>query len=138
MFFFKKHATLGFPVIPGSDLKEIGTPLSPVVAQLILPIFQNRSSEDLSTCRLQATQNANECVHSVIWARCPKHVFVARPRLNITVALGCAEFNFGSSASQNFFIDFLDLGIGFGTKKKRGKKRSYQTNEGCGSNNIES
>ena len=122
--FFQKHAALGLPVIPGSHLKEIGTPLAPVVAQHILPIFQNMSSEDLlSRCTLQATQNANECVHSVIWARCPKHLYVARPRLNIAVALGCAEFNFGSSASQKF-LEFLNLGIGLETKK-RGKKRDH-------------
>lgn len=81
------------------------------------------SDELLGRCVLQTTQNANESAHSVIWARCPKHQFVNRDRLSVAVALGVAEFNFGSRSSQHFIRE-LNLSVGI-EATKRGKKRDH-------------
>ena len=43
------------------------------------------------------TQNANESLHSVIWSRCPKTVFVGVRRVCGAVASASAGFNEGTS-----------------------------------------
>jgi len=120
--FHQKAVARGFP--PGSHEDNLGTPICQLVAENVRPTFERMSSDDLlSRCVLQTTQNANESAHAVIWARCPKHLFANRHRLNIAVALGVAEFNFGSASSQKF-ISMLDLPVGAETKR-RGKKRDH-------------
>ena len=42
------------------------------------------------------TQNSNECVHSVIWSRCPKTVFIGKHKLHGATASAVAVFNEGS------------------------------------------
>ena len=42
------------------------------------------------------TQNTNECLHSVILFRCPKHVFVGKHKLEGAVASAISSFNEGS------------------------------------------
>ena len=92
--FYQKSIALGHPV--GSHADNINTPLSELVVSYISPIFEEKSLDELlSRCTLQATQNASKSLHSVIWARCPKHKFVNLSSLSIAVALGCTEFNFG-------------------------------------------
>ena len=120
--FVQKNAALGLPI--GSHADFIKTPLCDLVAENIRPIFEELSEDDLlKRCLLQATQNSNESLHSVIWARCPKHIFVCRPRLNIAVALGCCEYSWGSVATRQF-LRVLNLNIGEETQK-RGEKRDH-------------
>lgn len=120
--FFQKAQARGLP--PGSHADNIGTPLTKVVAAHIRPTLERMSSDDLlSRCVLQTTQNANESAHAVIWARCPKHQFATRERLSIAVAVGVAEFNFGSTSCRDF-LDVMDFPIGHETMK-RGMKRDH-------------
>ena len=44
----------------------------------------------------EKTQNSNECVHSVIWSRCPKTVFIGKHKLHGATASAVADFNEGS------------------------------------------
>ena len=43
------------------------------------------------------TQNTNECLHSVIWSRCQKTVFIGKHKLHGATASAIASFNEGSS-----------------------------------------
>lgn len=45
------------------------------------------------------TQNVNECLHSVIWHKVPKEIFVSKPRLELGIVHAIAEFNFGQKAA---------------------------------------
>lgn len=120
--FFKKAAARG--ITPGSHLENVGTPISKAVAVHVRPTFQRMASDDLlGRCILQTTQNANESAHSVIWARCPKHLFVNRDRLLIAVSIGVAEFNFGAASTRRF-LQTLNLRVGSETIR-RGKKRDH-------------
>ena len=42
-------------------------------------------------------QNANECLHSVIWSKCPKTVFVGKRRVEGAVASAVSSFNIGAT-----------------------------------------
>jgi hypothetical protein len=44
------------------------------------------------------TQNANECLNLVIWARCPKTVFVGKTRVEAAASMAISTFNEGASA----------------------------------------
>lgn len=59
----------------------------------IKPVFEKLSSDDLlEKCAHGGTQNANESLHNMIWARCPKTVFVGRTRLEIAVCDAVLEY----------------------------------------------
>ena len=44
------------------------------------------------------TQNANECLNSVTWARCPKTLFVGKSRVEAAASMAITTFNEGASA----------------------------------------
>lgn len=73
--------------------------LSKEVGQQLIPVYHRMSSDSLLQ-RMQhgGTQNANECLNSVIWARCPKTVFVGRSRVAAAASMAIATFNEGASA----------------------------------------
>ena len=60
------------------------------------------SSDSLLQCMQHGnTQNVNECLNSVIWARCPKTVFVGKSRVEAAVSMAISilnEDNGGASA----------------------------------------
>ena len=57
------------------------------------------SSDSLLQCMQHGgTQNANECLNSVIWARCPKTVFVGKNRVEAAASMAISTFNEGASA----------------------------------------
>ena len=104
--------------------RQLTTPLCQLVVDAIHPLYETMSDDQLlRRCLLQGTQNVNECVHSVIWARCPKHQFATRNRVEIAVALGVCEFNFGSAATRAF-MRAQDICVGEETVK-RGRKRDF-------------
>ena len=94
--------------VPGPHDKLVHTPLNEKkLTPHLMPIYK-RLSEDqlLSRCVSGKTQNANECLHSLIWARCAKDHFASRKRVQFAVTTAAREFNFGAAASQdtaNFF-----------------------------------
>ncbi|XP_046339365.2 uncharacterized protein LOC125381038 [Haliotis rufescens] len=67
------------------------------IAEKMVPVYQRMSDENLLKRMVKGkTQNANECLHSVIWSRCPKTVFVGARRLHRAVASAIASFNEGT------------------------------------------
>ena len=81
---------------PPAHMDSIGTPLSQDVARAIRPIYDRMSSLPLMN-RIEhgRTQNANESVNGMIWARCPKTVHVGAGRINAAVASAVSHFNQG-------------------------------------------
>lgn len=73
--------------------------LSREVGKKLIPVYHRMSSDSLLQ-RMQhgGTQNANECLNSVIWARCPKTVFVGKSRVEAAASMAIATFNEGASA----------------------------------------
>jgi hypothetical protein len=73
------------------------TALSATVAEAMIPLYTRMSDPNLlKRLTLAKTQNANESLHSLIWARCPKEVFVGLPRIESSVAKAVEQFNEGS------------------------------------------
>ena len=52
-------------------------------------------------CSTKETQNANECLNSVIWSRCPKTVFMGKSRIDGAASMAIATFNEGATAITN-------------------------------------
>ncbi|GFU93929.1 uncharacterized protein TNCV_2453001 [Trichonephila clavipes] len=81
--------------VPGSH-KSMKTKLSEEVVAKIMPVYQRlASNEILFRCVSGKTQNANESLHSCIWRKCPKDVFVSKKRINLAVTAAVSEVNIG-------------------------------------------
>lgn len=64
----------------------------------MIPVFQRLASNELlDRCLEGRTQNDNEALHSLIWSKCPKEVFVTKRRVTIAVCEAISEYNFGNS-----------------------------------------
>ncbi|GFS17635.1 hypothetical protein ElyMa_006826200 [Elysia marginata] len=115
---------------PPSHMEKISCYLIKDVAKYVRDVDDRLSDEELlSRCLEGKTQNANESLHSMLWNRCPKHIFVnrIRNRLETALALGVAEFNQGSVATAKF-IQCLGFSIRTQTRKigqNRDGKRLY-------------
>ncbi len=76
--------------------KSMKTTLSPEVVEKILPVYQRLASDEiLSRCVAAKTQNSNESLHSCIWRKCPKDIFVSKRRLELGVVAAVREHNLG-------------------------------------------
>ena len=62
----------------------------------MMPVYTRMSDTNLLR-RMQKGKNANECLHSVIWSRCSKMVFVGHRKLTGAVAMAVGAFNAGAS-----------------------------------------
>ncbi|GFS02201.1 hypothetical protein ElyMa_006439500 [Elysia marginata] len=83
---------------------EQSTFLNAEVAPHVYKVYERLTdSELLSRCLLGKTQNANESLHSVIWSKCPKHLFSGLARVQIGATIAVGEFNMGSQGSHLFF-----------------------------------
>ncbi|KAI4814436.1 hypothetical protein KUCAC02_003632, partial [Chaenocephalus aceratus] len=84
---------------PGSHKLHAANFLKREVGQKLIPVYHRMSSDSLLQ-RMQhgGTQNANECLNSVIWARCPKTVFVGKSRVEEAASMAISTFNEGASA----------------------------------------
>ena len=92
------------------------------------PIYDRLASlELLKRCERKGTQNANECLHSVIWSRLPKEMFFSKDRIEFCIYKGVSEFNFGPflnpSISRLYGLSVSDNSICLG--ENRAKKRLY-------------
>ncbi|KAJ4449225.1 hypothetical protein ANN_00622 [Periplaneta americana] len=93
---FNRDAARNVP--PPLHKDKIKTPLSDFVVAKMMPVFQRLASDDLlMRCKEGKTQNANECLHSVIWSKCPKTTMVTRKRIELAVIEGITQFNSGNS-----------------------------------------
>jgi len=52
------------------------------------------------------TQNANEGFNNMIWAKCPKNIFVSRPVLEMGVNSAILQFNEGSNGVTSVLKHF--------------------------------
>jgi hypothetical protein len=88
---------------PGPHIKFVHTPLNySKLSPHMFPIYERLSDDRLlQRCVSGNTQNANECLHSLIWSRCSKENFASRKRVQFAVTVAAGEFNFGSGSSQN-------------------------------------
>ena len=85
--------------------------------QEIKAVFESlTSTELLSRCTHGGTQNVNESFHHVIWALCPKEVFVGWRRLDLAVNSALLQYNEGKSSK---LAVFPHLGIPEGKFTKR-------------------
>ncbi|KAI8773177.1 hypothetical protein BgiBS90_025595 [Biomphalaria glabrata] len=88
---------LAHKLTPPSHKGKSSSFISQNVADKVRPIYERLTSDILlERCLGGMTQNANESIHSKIWARCPKQTFLGKKRVEIGTALAVSEFNFGS------------------------------------------
>ncbi|RUS69872.1 hypothetical protein EGW08_022368 [Elysia chlorotica] len=86
------------------SVHEQSTFLNSDVAPHVRKVYERLTDPELlGRCLLGKTQNTNESLHSVIWAKCPKHTFSGLNRVKIGVTLAAGEFNMGSLGSHLFF-----------------------------------
>ncbi|GFU87632.1 uncharacterized protein TNCV_2935541 [Trichonephila clavipes] len=72
------------------------TYLSPQVVETIMPVYQRLASETiLERCVAGKTQISKESLHSCIWRKCPKELFVFKRRLKIAVTDAIEKHNLG-------------------------------------------
>ncbi|GFT92142.1 uncharacterized protein TNCV_3151171 [Trichonephila clavipes] len=91
--FYKRAIAKG--ETPGSH-SSMKTYLSPQVVEKIMPVYQRLASDTiLERCVAGKTQNSNESLHSCIWRKCPKEVFVSKRRLEIAVTDAIKKHNLG-------------------------------------------
>lgn len=85
--------------VPGSHTVHLKTPLNELVLQNIAPLYKRLTETALlKKCLKGQTQNANESLHSFIWRKCEKTRSVSRRLVELAVAEGVCEFNFGNIA----------------------------------------
>ena len=97
--FFNRAIANGEPIPKHQD--NMKTVISSTVLQKIMCVYQRLATNELlERCSSGKTQNPNESLHSVVWAKCPKEVFISRKKLDIAITQGISEFNMGCEASQ--------------------------------------
>lgn len=73
--------------------------LSKEIGPKLLPVYHRMSNDNLlKKMQHGKTQNANECLNSVIWSRCPKTVLVGKGRVQAAAGMAVATFNQGATA----------------------------------------
>ena len=93
--FYNKSIATDVEIPPHST--QIRHPLAASVVQEMVPVYERMSDANLlKRMEKGKTQNANECLHSVIWSRCPKTVFVGKHKLHGAAASAIAVFNEGA------------------------------------------
>eukprot|EP00112_Aurelia_sp_Birch-Aquarium-sp1_P019844 Seg4999.1 transcript_id=Seg4999.1/GoldUCD/mRNA.D3Y31 product="hypothetical protein" protein_id=Seg4999.1/GoldUCD/D3Y31 len=79
--------------------EKISLPLA--VRDVLKPIFTDLSSDHLlEKCVHGLTQNVNEALHGVLWSKCPKETFNARPIVEIAASSAVVNFNDGSKGIE--------------------------------------
>ncbi|GFT19847.1 uncharacterized protein TNCV_4992981 [Trichonephila clavipes] len=82
---------------PNNHKLNVGTPINEKFLPKILPIYQRLASNELlERCKRCGTQNANESLHSMIWAKCPKEIFVNKRLVKRAVTEVVCEYNKGT------------------------------------------
>ena len=85
---------------PGTHRADVGIPLSAEVGAEVHEVYERLGHRDLlRRCLHGATQNANECLHSKVRAKCPKTSFVGYQRAVIATSAVVAELNGGIELS---------------------------------------
>ncbi|XP_068081863.1 uncharacterized protein [Anabrus simplex] len=91
--FFNRQQAEGKPVDSHSRMT---CKLRPSVVTKIAPVYQRLASDEmLRRCCAGKTQNANESLHSMVWSKCPKEVFISKSKLELGILRAVSEFNMG-------------------------------------------
>ena len=95
---------------PGPHKENVRNGISYEVVQAMVPVYKGMSDPNLLK-RLSKgkTQNNNECLHSVVWGRCPKTVFVSVHKVGgAFAAAAVGSFNAGAQSLARV-MDELDI-----------------------------
>ena len=122
---------------PGSHREHVHTPISIEVLKNIIPVYQRLAANELlERCLEGRTQNSNECLHSMVWSRCPKETFVSKRKVDIAVAAAVSEFNKGYREMMKGTLEEGGMTpgehlkvIGLEREKKRVKQRQCRASE---------
>ena len=77
------------------------------IHDIIKPIFFDLSADTLLLkCLHGETQNANECLNSLVWQKCPKSVFVTREVFEMAVYSAVLHFNDGGNGIREVLSSF--------------------------------
>lgn len=119
--FYQKALAQG--VEPGSHKDHpSSTYLSIPVAHKMVPVYKRMSDESLLKRMVHGgTQNNNECLNAMIWARCPKTSFMGLKRVQGSTARAVCAFNEGASemlsVMNRMFIDVALITLHLLSKK---------------------
>ena len=81
--------------------------------ELLKPIFVRLSNKDfLERCIPGYTQNQNESFHSLIWKRCPKHLWRGPRVVAVATNMAAFAFNCGAVKGRNRIVSGLNLEMG--------------------------
>ena len=84
--------------ITGKNTYKAHNCIPKAVKEVLIKIFKDLSSDVLlSKCLHGQTQNINECLHSLIWQRCPKEVHTSRMTMEIAAASAVVQYNEGAT-----------------------------------------
>ena len=83
------------------------------VCEAIYPVFETLTQDSLlERCLHGGSQNTNECLHNLIWERCPKTTYVGRKRLCLAVADATIVYNEGESGRLDIFTELgMEAGV---------------------------
>lgn len=91
--------------MPPSHSEKLITYLNEKVAEYVKLVYTRLADfELLEKVQRKRTQNNNESFHALLWARCPKHFFAARPRIEIATAFAVGEWNRGDVGTHAFIF----------------------------------
>ena len=102
---------------PGPHTTFVKTPLNALCFEKALPVHENLTDDELFLrCSRSLTQNFNKSLHSVIWSRCSKEVYVSKNRVKLTASLTISEYNAGTKRTIIEILRNLGLPNGQNTK----------------------
>ncbi|XP_030849798.1 uncharacterized protein LOC100891291 [Strongylocentrotus purpuratus] len=81
--------------------------------ELLKPVFVRLSNKDLiERCVPGYTQNQNESFHSLIWKRCPKHLWRGPRMVALATNMAALAFNCGAVKGRNRILVRMNLEMG--------------------------
>ena len=120
---WQQDCAMGTSMYKGDDC------LPPVFLELLKPTFMHLSdSKLLERCVRGKTQNNNESINSLVWARCPKHKHHGVKVVKCAVASAVCHFHSGA-ASREGVMKRLQIPVGEFTRRlsySKDKKRIRQ------------
>ena len=115
---------------PGPHQTNVATPISVDVAVRVKAVYERLSHDDLLTrCLRGQTQDANESLHSKVWAKCTKTGFACVHRVRSATCAAVAEFNVGVAATMRHLCDVMGITPGeelLASAKRRDARRLQQ------------
>ncbi|GFV15168.1 uncharacterized protein TNCV_4650001 [Trichonephila clavipes] len=103
---------------PRNNKLKVGTPINEKFLSKIFRFFQRLASNELlERCIQCGTQNANESLHSIIWAKSPKEIFINKRCVKRVVTEAVCENNKGTVRTIVETQKVLGVATGGSTKQ---------------------